>query len=120
MPEEEDWGEPIYVYTDEQAIEDGVLIPFRVREKDTGHRITGTLYEALKRHYKEYEYDDAQYGQFFLNELLPLVPYALRQWHEGGILQTDYDFRVRAGEDEGRIWYVPNGRGVTMMRPGDY
>ncbi|MBI4444903.1 MAG: hypothetical protein HY645_03245 [Acidobacteria bacterium] len=54
------------------------------------------------------EYDDAGYPGFFLRELLPRVPAAVRECEVGGILKTDYDFRV-VRKDRGEIlWYLPN------------
>jgi len=111
----------VFRYTDEQAIEDGVLIPFIAGGRDTGHRITGNLYHDLKAHYKEYNYDDPEYLKFFLNELLPLVPYAIKEWDQKNMLQSNYDFKVGEQGDGEKIWYVPNEKhGVTMMHPEDY
>ncbi|MEW5981729.1 MAG: hypothetical protein AB1806_05090, partial [Acidobacteriota bacterium] len=66
---------------------------------------------------------DQQFGEFFFHELLALVPEALHVYEHnvgGGILKTDYDFRVtRKREDV--LWYIPNERhGVTIMLPSDY
>ncbi len=111
----------VFSYTDEQAVDDGVLIPFIVGGRDTGHRITTNLDHDLKEHHKGYNYEDAEYLAFFFNELLPLVPYAVREWEKKGILKSDYDFRVGETQGEKVIWYVPNeANGVTMMRPDDY
>lgn len=61
-------------------------------------------------------------GQVELAELLPLVPEAICVWRDnvgGGILKTDYDFRVTK-QDRDVLWYVPNEiGGVTVMRPED-
>lgn len=119
------FGEPIYSYGDEQAVEDGVLVPFRANDRDTGHRITSNAYEALKDHYskKGYEdYDDPQFLQFFFCELLPLVKETVKEYEKGGILKTNYDFKVKKDPPRGKtLWYVPNERnGVTIMKPEDY
>ncbi|MBI4446880.1 MAG: hypothetical protein HY645_13365 [Acidobacteria bacterium] len=117
------FGDVIYEYTDEQAVADGVLIPFIVNEKDTHHRITSNAYHELTEHYEQqgYEYDDARYLGFFLHELLPLAPAAVREYQAGGILKTDYDFRVVKREQGEILWYLPNEiGGVTMMKPEDY
>jgi hypothetical protein len=119
------FGPVIFSYTDTHAINDGVLIPFYVNRKDTGHRITSNAFKALKRHhaptYPNYETGD--FYHFFFNELLPLVPEAFRVYKANGILTTDFDFRVaeyRAERSE-QLWYLPNEvQGVTMMKPEDY
>lgn len=61
--------------------------------------------------------------RFYLAELLPLLPEAIRVWRDnvgGGILKTTYDFQVTR-QDRNVLWYVPNEvGGVTMMKPEDY
>ena len=38
----------------------------------------------------------------------------------GGILKTDFDFRVTNASDD-VLWYIPNEiGGITMMKPEDY
>lgn len=120
------FGEPIFEYTDEQAVADGVLIPFVVGNRDTRHRITGNAFRTLKEYYSARgyaRYRDEQFGEFFLRELLPLVPEALHVYQHnvgGGVLKTDYDFSVTKKRDD-VLWYIPNERnGVTIMLPGDY
>jgi hypothetical protein len=118
-------AKPIYSYGDEQAVDDGVLVPFKANDRDTGHRITSNAYEALKDHYskKGYEdYDDPLFIQFFFCELLPLVKEAVKEYEKGGILKTNYDFKVRKDPPPSEtLWYVPNERnGVTIMKPEDY
>ncbi len=41
------FGDVIFSYTDGQAIEDGVLIPFIAGETDTRHRITRNAWNDL-------------------------------------------------------------------------
>lgn len=61
--------------------------------------------------------------RFYLNELLPLVPEAIRVYEKnigGGILKTDFHFRVTQASDD-VLWYIPNEiGGVTMMKLEDY
>jgi len=120
------FGEAVYSYTDRDAIEDGVLLPFLVNGRDTRHRLTTAAYEELKEHYRQKgyaDYSEIQFHNFFLAELLPLVPFALRAHDKGGILTTDYDFHVRrfVAGDPKQLWYIPNEvSGITMMRPDDY
>ena len=119
------FGEPIYSYGDEQAVEDGVLVPFKANDRDTGHRITSSANEALKDHCskKGYEdYGDPQFLQFFFCELLPLVKEAVKEYEKGGILKTNYDFKVKEDPPPSEtLWYVPNENcGITIMKPEDY
>ena len=63
------FGEPIYEYGDDQAVADGILVPFVASRRDTGHRITRNAFETLKRHYggEGYEgYTDRRFHDFFL------------------------------------------------------
>ncbi len=108
-----------------QAIEDGVLVPFVAGRRDTGHRITRTAWEELKEHYRSRGYSgysDRQFHDFFFAELLPLAPFASREYQRGGILKSDYDFRVSNKPPEAEtLWYLPNeNAGITIMKPEDY
>lgn len=118
------FGETIYTYTDEQAVDDGYLVKQNINGKDiTGHRITRSAYEELKAHYaSQYlEYDDAQFISFFSNEAFVLASYAVKKWADGGILKTDFNFRVGEYDHSKILWYVPNELGgVTVMKPEDY
>jgi hypothetical protein len=110
--------------TDEQAVEDSVLVPFVAKGKDTGHRITRNAYEELKRYHLDrgcQTYEEAEFCRFFLTELLPLVPAARLRYRQGGILTTNYDFRVSDRKHERVLWYLPNEKGgITIMKPEDY
>jgi hypothetical protein len=118
------FGEAISSYTDEQAVEDGTLVPFVAGGKDTGHRITGNAYGELKRYYSgrgHESYGDAEFYRFFFAELLPLVPAARLKYRQGGILTTNYDFSASHGKHERVLWYIPNEKGgITIMKPEDY
>jgi hypothetical protein len=120
--EDEQW-DVVFSYTDSQAIEDGVLIPFLAPSGDTKHRVTRNAWEELIQHYRKkgyQDYDDAQFYRFFFAEMLPLAPFAKREYEKGGILKTDYDFHVVKKGDK-VLWYLPNEvGGVTMMKPEDY
>lgn len=118
--EECDW-EIISTYDDEQAIEDGVLLPLRAGGKDTGHRITRNAYETLRREYENEGWDGSYLRQFVLNETLPLTPYAKHRWNTGGLFKTDYRFRSKRDSEGAVLWYVPNELGgITVMLPEDY
>ena len=46
--------------------------------------------------------------------------FAKQEYERGGMLKTDYDFRVTKA-DRGVLWYLPNEtKGVTLMLPSDY
>ena len=117
------FDQPLYEYTDEQAVHDGVLIPLIARSRDTGHRITATAWHALTDYHKQHgypAYQDKEFYRFFFAELLPLVPAAHHGWQYGGMLKTDYTFSTER-RNPGLLWYVPNERGgITMMCPEDY
>jgi hypothetical protein len=123
MPEDDDleqlFGPVIFSYTDEQAVEDGVLIPLRTPAgRDTGHRITASAFDEMKDYLKGSE-DDDTVATYVLRELLPLVPMAYRRDREQNeFLAIGYDFRVRS---DGPLWLVPNERGgATLMKREDY
>lgn len=119
--------EVISVYSDADAIRDGVLKPFVFREIDTGHRITGNAFEELRQYYRDkgyQNYSDDQFLNFFYAELVPLVPLALKKWGRNSVLQTDYDFQVlKKWRNHDILWYEPNGiheRAITMTLPIDH
>jgi hypothetical protein len=119
------WGEPIYSYGDSQAVDDGVLIPFVTNSGDTGHGITRNAFEELKDHYRQKgcaEYSELDFARFLFSELFPLVPFAVKEYHAGGIPRSDYDFRVNKTTPEGQTpWFLPNERnGITIMKQEDY
>ncbi len=83
--EDQQW-DLVFSYTDSQAVEDGVLIPFVAPSGDTKHRVTRNAWGDLIQHYrtKGYEdYDDAQFYRFFFAEMLPLAPFAKREYEKG-------------------------------------
>ena len=118
------FGEVISSYTDEQAIENGTLVPFVARGKDACHRITGSACGELKKYYFGHGYEsygDAEFYRFFFAELLSLVSAARLKYRQGGILTTNYDFSVSHGKHERLLWYIPNEKGgITIMKPEDY
>jgi hypothetical protein len=116
----------VFSYTDGQAVDDGILKRFLTPQgRDTRHRITATAYEQLTEHHAPAysQYAEADFMRFYLNELLALVPEAVRVYEKniaGGILKTDFDFRVTKASGD-VLWYIPNEiGGVTMMKPEDY
>ena len=122
---EKRFGEPIYSYGDEQAVDDGVLVALRAGTRPTPYRVSRGAWEELKQYYKENgypEYGDADLNRFFLVEILPLAPFAKRTYEQGGIMKLSYKFEVIERETrEPVLWLMPNElNGLTLMRPSDY
>jgi hypothetical protein len=120
------FGDVVFSYTDREAVEDGVWIPFIAGEKDTQHRITRNCWNEMTEHHKQNgypDYTDRQFHDFYLAELLPLVPFLIREYREGGIWTTDYEFKKTQANAKrhDRVWYLPNEvEGVSMMKTSDY
>src|SRR5882724_6789570 len=97
------FGEPISVYTDAQAIEDGFLIaidgPGRV------NRATGAVFDNFAK-----SIGDPRFRVF---DLTPLMD-AIR-----AILKVELDDGWRVGDHQGkRLWLIPNElNGLTLMFP---
>ena len=117
------YGEPIFSYADQDAVADGILIPFVVGKKDTLHRITSNAFNELSEYHRQHNYPDYEtedFYRFFFSELLPLIPEAHRVYDQGSSLKTTYDFEVTEKDSE-ILWYLPNEvNGITMMLPSDY
>lgn len=114
-----DEAEIISEYTDNEAIEDGCILPLL-----GNHRITRNAYEELKSHYQDKGYSDYKNNEFILffgNEVLVLSGFAIRNFNNGGILKTDYNFKVGNYKHSKVLWLIPNELGgVTLMKPEDY
>jgi len=105
----------IYSYTDQQAINDGVIIPLNDK-----NRITNNAFTALNKKYDHYE-TNKELLDFIQFELNILVPYAHKKYNRLGILQTDYNFKVGNFKHSQRLWFIPNeNKGITIMKPEDY
>ena len=119
------FGEPIYSYGDDQAVEDGVLVALQAGERPTPYRVSRGAWEELKEYYKENgypEYGDPEFNRFFVAEILPLAPFAKKTYERGGIMKLSYKFEVIEREtDNPVLWLMPNElNGLTLMRPSDY
>lgn len=75
------YGTAISVYSDAQAIEDDILIPFITTKRDTGHRVTTNAWNALIEYHADRcrNYGDAEFYRFLFAELLPIAPYAIKK-----------------------------------------
>lgn len=119
------FGPIIFRYTDADAIDDGVLIPFYTRRADTGHRITSNAFHELNEHHRPAypTHEEGDFLRFYFAELLALIPAALEADRRGSYLTTNFDFQIQqyAAGRRDQLWYVPNEvGGVTMMKPEDY
>jgi hypothetical protein len=125
-PEKELFGNVIFSYTDGEAVADGVILPFILKGKDTGMRITSAAYEELKEHYraKGYaDYSEDQFKKFFFAEICALIPTAVREWGRGRVLTTNYDFRVEGYDPKKarQLWYEPNeNSAITCLKPEEH
>ena len=95
------YGEPISVYTKEQAIQDGILIKVGYLSNNNLPVIfTTNLFSDVKEHYKEI----ITKGLQLLNKKDP---------------EDDDNYKLRVIE-KNRIWVIANSEGITFMKPEDY
>ena len=96
-------AEVISAYTDEQAVEDGVLIPVKF-ENIT--RITKTVF------------DDFDKGGFDAPGFYKFMAEASKELESQQRIKYDWFYSVLI---EGRRYFlVDNGNGFTLMKPEDY
>ena len=97
----ETFGEPISVYTQKQAIQDGLLI--KTGELTPGHIpvvFTSNLFADVKDRYQQI----IQTGLELLRQPNP----------------EDSDYMKLRVIKKGEIWVIANTEGVTFMKPEDY
>lgn len=95
------YGEPISVYTKEQAIEDGILIRVGfLSNLKLPVLFTTNLFSDVKDNYREI----ITRGLDLLNKKDP---------------EDDGFYKLRVIEKD-RIWVITNTEGVTFMKPEDY
>ena len=95
-------------YTADQGIEDGILVKVgEVREKD-GSKIRVIFTRAL---FEEGGYEDEA-------RRVALVARGMTLLKKSDPEDTDY-MRLRVIE-EGEIWVIHDGNGITFMKPEDY
>jgi len=105
----------IYSYTDQQAISDGFI--HALSDKN---RITNNAYVELTKKYDHYE-TNKELLDFIQFELNILFPYAVKKYNQGGILKTNFDFKVGNYKHSQILWLIPNeNKGITIMKPEDY
>lgn len=95
------YGEPISVYTLEQALEDGILVKVgELSNPKIPVVFTSNLFNDVKNHYQ----DIIKKGLELLNQKEPE--------------DSEYS-RMRIIEKD-HIWVIANNEGVTFMKPEDY
>ncbi len=95
------YGEPISVYTKEQAIEDGILVKVGyLSNLKLPVLFTTNLFNEVKDHYNNI----IKKGLEMLNQKDP---------------EDSEHSRMRIVE-KGQIWVIANSEGVTFMKPEDY
>ncbi|MDD4110887.1 MAG: hypothetical protein PHS54_05000 [Clostridia bacterium] len=95
------YGEPISVYTQQQAIEDGFLIKVgKLSNNNLPVIFTSNLFTEVKDHYQEI----IQKGLAMLN-----------QPNE----EDDGYYKLRV-ITKNQIWVIANAEGVTFLKPEDY
>ena len=102
--DQEPFGNVISVYTQEEAIEDGILVP--VGRLTSGQKVvfTRSLFESGG-------YEDQV-------KRIELVQKGLNLLRRPDPEDTDY-MKLRVIEKD-QIWVIADGNGLTFMRPDDY
>jgi hypothetical protein len=115
---EEIFGEPIYAYTAEDALEDGMLVDVTYLAKDAGFnwavRITNTVFDLCTP--DEYDHEDYT-GRLW--DILNLARLAIRASDDDRMTT----FTVRLGDEDYELWAVmdtTSGPAIHIMRPEDY
>lgn len=109
------FGEPIFVYTEEQAIEDGVLVhPYPERWKNL--LVTNSIHQDCAR---EDEKDQRSYDQKLtplINDCLIAVDKAIKKAHGKAEFPVVIEHTI-----SDTVWVMPNGLGgLTILKPEDY
>lgn len=105
-PIDDIFGEPISIYTDQQALDDGVLVT--INDQGGVNRVTCAVFDHFVK-----PIGDPALKEFNLSPLLQAIR-AMRQ--------ITPDDGWRTGEHDGKIlWLIPNEvGGLTLMFPEDY
>jgi hypothetical protein len=96
-------AEIIDVYTDEQAIEDGVIIPVKFGSIT---RITRAVFDDFDK-----GGFDAPRFYSFMNEAVKILE---------GQMKAKKDWFYSAVIEQQKYFFVENGSGFTLMKPEDY
>ncbi len=95
------YGEPISIYTQQNALDDGMLVKVGILSNLKIPVIfTSNLFEEIKDHYKE-----------IITKGLELLNKKDQE--------DDDNYKLRVIE-KNKIWVIANSEGVTFMKPEDY
>ena len=95
------YGEPISVYTLQNALDDGILVKVgELANLKIPVVFTSNLFNDVKDHY---------------NEIITKGLELLNQKNE----EDDENYKLRVIE-KNHIWVIANSEGVTFMKPEDY
>ncbi len=97
-------AEVVYSYTDEQAIEDGEIIPV---EFGNISRVTRTVIEDFS--------DENQFHHFKFMAFMKASSEQLES-----MMKAKSDWFYEAVMNNRRYYFVENGAGYTLMKPEDY
>lgn len=105
------FGEPIFTYTDEQAVEDGVLVhPFPRQFPNV--LLSNAIYEAIEA---------APGDRTFAQKAIPLIQDAIMIVNKGPRDEYLWTKGLEGNVTNGEVWIARNGsKGITLMRPSDY
>ena len=93
----------VFTYTDEEAVEDGVIIPVSFGSIS---RITRAVFDDFDKG----RFDDAGFDRF-MNEAMKILEgkmKARKDWFYSGLIERR------------KYFFVENGSGFTLMKPEDY
>lgn len=111
MPNDEEplFGEPIYAYTDEQALEDGLLVA--IPGEGGVNRVTRAVFD----HFTQPIGESQETGPVI--NITPLMD-AIRTMLK---YPPDSDGWRTTTHDQKELWLIPNEvNGLTLMFPDDY
>ena len=105
------FGEPIYSYTDQQAIDDGVLVyPFP--DKFPGVLLTSAVHHAI---------DASDDGRDYAQKAIPLLMDAVMIVNNGDREERLFTKGLEGNVTGQDLWIGRNGMaGFTIMFPSDY
>jgi len=118
------WGDPIYTYTAEEAVEDGILMENTRKDRfgECSH-MTCNLYEQIDK--LAQERNKTRLMEIDAQFLVGCVMIGAREQYQSEAFKGDNDknFFVIEGTEDGfsPIWFVRNEYGkLTAMLPEDY
>ncbi len=106
MNDEQPFGEPVYVYTNAKAVEDGVLLQLAHYRKHVPVFVTRNCFDQLRL-------NDFRRASYFCTDGLERL--------DQPDPEDDENRRMREFKVQGtRVWVIADGNGITFMLPEDY